>query len=157
MEILTDQDFLIKAKEIIAEAKTTIEISTFKAEYNEKPIGKKLKELVDLISRKAKEGVTTLLLLNWNQEHKSVARTNIQAMQILRSNGVQARHLKSNRCNHAKLIIVDSKKAIIGSHNLSVRSCGFNFEMSPLINNDIIVPKIRQIFLQSFNDGETFH
>ena len=49
-------------------------------------------------------------------------------------------------CCHAKIIIVDQSKAIVGSHNLGVKSCHYNFEMSYLIMDPIQVALLSNVF-----------
>ena len=154
--ILKDEEFLPYLQKTINNASKNITLSTFKAEICEQPRGRYLKRLFDDIIRKAKEGLKIKLLLNWHDDKKSVARTNYRVMHDLKAAGVKVKHLHANRCNHAKICIVDDCLMFIGSHNLSVRSCHNNFELSMLITEQDKITEVKNIFDQSFNDAKTW-
>ncbi|KKL79893.1 hypothetical protein LCGC14_2010230, partial [marine sediment metagenome] len=116
--LLTDNEFLPQAKALVESAERSIDISTFKAEMTTKPRGIMLLHFFKTLLQKAKEGVRIRFLINWNQERRSCPKTNLFVITELKKVGIDIRHLKNNRCCHAKTIIVDKKKIIIGSHNL---------------------------------------
>ncbi len=128
--ILKDEHFLKRAKERISHAKTCIMISTFKAEITTKRRGSALKEFFDLLIAAANEGVDVLLLTNGKEHRGHIPDSNAYACRYLKKTKVKVRVLPNARVCHAKLIMVDWNVAILGSHNLSVRSCHNNFELS---------------------------
>ena len=149
--LLIDDNFLPVVKMLIENAKKTIDITTFKAEICHLSRGEKLLLFWDMLTKKAKEGVRIRLLLNWNDERRGVAKTNLYAMTELKKAGIKTRFLPNNRCCHAKIICVDSSKAIIGSHNLSVKSTASNFEISYLITAAEEIAELSKVFSQSYN------
>ncbi len=153
---LIDNEFLPQAKALIEGAEKSIDISTFKAEITTKPRGLPLLLFFKVLLQKAKEGVKIRFLINWNQERRSCPKTNLYVITELRKAGIPIRHLRNNRCCHAKTIIVDDKKAIIGSHNLSVKSCHNNFEISYLLSGAEDVGAISSVFAASFLDAEKY-
>jgi phosphatidylserine/phosphatidylglycerophosphate/cardiolipin synthase-like enzyme len=152
-KILSDNEYLPFLQKIIENAQTEIKIATFKAEICEATRGKSLKLLFETIIKKAKQGLKIKLLLNWNDERKSVARTNFLVMEALSDAGTEVKHLRSNRCCHAKIVLVDKSICIIGSHNLSVRSCHNNFEVSIFTSDQETVNTINNIYEHSFMDA----
>jgi len=101
----------------------------------EKPRGAKLKEFFTLLSEKANNGVEVRVLMNAFSFRGHIPPTNVVALAYLKSANISVRHLPNDRICHAKMLLVDSESAIIGSHNLGVKSCHYNFEVSCLVSN----------------------
>lgn len=144
--ILLDEEFLPQAFALIVGAKERIDISTFKAEINGKPRGLRLKQFFNLLYEKKSQGVQVNFLINWNDERRVVPAANITAIKELKAHNINVKILSGNRCCHAKIILVDKSKAIIGSHNLSVRSCHNNFEISYYIEDPAGTARLADIY-----------
>ena len=154
--LLKDNEFLPQAKALVETAVRTIDISTFKAEITTKPRGLALSNFFKTLLLKAKEGVRIRFLINWNNDRRSCPKTNLYVITELKKANIKIRHLKNNRCCHAKAIIVDKEKAIIGSHNLSVRSCHNNFELSYVVPDPEVINQLAAVFDASFNGAEKY-
>ena len=154
--LLTDNEFLPQARALVESAQRSIDISTFKAEITTKPRGLALLHFFKALLLSAKEGVRIRFLINWNNERRSCPKTNLYVITELKKLGVDVRHLKNNRCCHAKAIIVDKRKAILGSHNLSVKSCHNNFEISYVVSSPEEVTSLASVFEASFMDAEKY-
>lgn len=128
--LLIDEKFLPAALAMVLKAKKSIYISTFKAEITIKPRGKKLMAFFLALALKAREGVDVQLLINKPANGKYIPISNNYAINWLQNNKIQVRCLPEKRICHSKIILVDKEIAILGSHNLSVRSCHNNFEVS---------------------------
>jgi len=154
--ILTDHEFLPQARALVESAEKSIDISTFKAEITTKPRGLALLHFFKALLLKAKAGVKVRFLINWNNERRSCPKTNLYVITELKKANIPIRHLKNNRCCHAKAIIVDKQKMIIGSHNLSVKSCHNNFEISYIVSSQDEVANLSNIFDHSFMDAQKY-
>lgn len=154
--VVLDNQFVAQANALVENAKSSIDISTFKAEITSKTRGLVLLGFFEKLMQKAKQGVRIRVLLNWNQDRKSVAKTNLFVMRKLKENNIKVRHLRNNRCCHAKIILVDKKTALLGSHNLSVKSVGSNFELSYLIPDPESINQLSSVFDHTFNDAQKF-
>jgi phosphatidylserine/phosphatidylglycerophosphate/cardiolipin synthase-like enzyme len=152
--LVVDNQFLSVAKALIEQAKKEICISTFKLEICDKPRGKKLKEFFENLIERRKANVKVKVLFNWHDDQRSVAKTNYTASIFLKNAGVEVKYLSNNRCCHAKIIIIDQEKALLGSHNLSIRSCENNFEMSYLIPDPETIAHLHSVFSHSFNNAK---
>ena len=152
--LVVDNQFLPQAQALIELAKKEICISSFKLEINEKPRGRALKGLFDTIIEKIKSGVKVKILFNWHDDRRSVPKTNYHASIFLKSAGADVRYLQNNRCCHAKLLIIDKEKVLLGSHNLSIRSCENNFELSYLIPDPETVTQVSAIFESIFGGAK---
>jgi len=152
--LVIDNQFLGIAQTLIEQAKSEICLSTFKLEINDKPRGRTLRKFFEALIEKVKSGVKVNVLFNWHDDKKSVAKTNYPASHYLKNAGAKVRYLKNNRCCHAKIILVDKEKALLGSHNLSIRSCENNFELSYLIPDPETVRQLGNVFEHSFMDAK---
>ena len=152
--LVHDNQFLSYAAALVDGAKSIIYVSTFKAEMTSKPRGAHLLRFFEKIKSRAKERVRVWILLNWHDNLQGVPKTNLFVARELKNAGVEVRHLKNNRCCHAKIILVDREKAIIGSHNLSVKSCHNNFEVSTIIEDPTSVAKLADVFEYSYQAAQ---
>ena len=109
----------------------------------------------DAVRLKAKEGVRIRFIINWNNERRSCPKTNLYVITELKKAGIKIKYLKNNRCCHAKTIIADKKVAIVGSHNLSVKSCHNNFELSYIVSDPGSVERLSSVFDASYSGAES--
>jgi len=144
--LLVDEQFLPAAVKLIGSAQRSISISTFKAEITTRPRGRKLYNLFDVLFDRARAGVDVRFLINRVTRKGSVPISNLYAINTIPKHGIAVRTLPHDRCCHAKLIIVDSSAAILGSHNLSVKSCHNNFEVSYMHRDGYMVHIIQRVF-----------
>ncbi|MDD5513287.1 MAG: phospholipase D family protein [Candidatus Omnitrophota bacterium] len=152
--LVVDNQFLSVAQALVNQAKKEICLSSFKLEICDKPRGRALKEFFDSIVEKQKSGVKVKVLFNWHDDRRSVAKTNYSASLFLKQSGIDIRYLRNNRCCHAKLLIVDKEKILLGSHNLSVRSTQNNFEMSYVIPDPETAAQVGGVFERIFADAK---
>jgi len=152
MQLLIDEQFLPAATELVKQACHHIYIATFKAEITAKPRGRQLKKFFDAVAEQSRLGVDTRLILNRVSKMGSVPITNLYVIKELPKQGIPIHCLPYNRISHAKLLIVDEFAAIVGSHNLSVKSCHSNFEVSCLTKDPYVVGQLRGIFEQMWEN-----
>lgn len=152
--LVVDNQFLSVAQALVNQAKKEICLSSFKLEICDKPRGRALKEFFDSIVEKQKSGVKVKVLFNWHDDRRSVAKTNYSASIFLKQSGIDIRYLRNNRCCHAKLLIVDKEKILLGSHNLSVRSTQNNFEMSYVIPDPETAAQVGGVFERIFAEAK---
>jgi len=152
--LLKDNQFGPTIKMLIEQAKKTIAISTFKLEKKDKTATDPTNAILNAMIAKKRNGIKVRCLFNWHTNQKLVPRTNIVAGRYLKTAGVEVRHLKYNRCCHAKILIIDNERAVVGSHNLSVKSLTSNFEISYLLADIESVSALSSIYDKSWNDAE---
>ena len=141
--LLIDEAFLPAAISLISNAKKSIYVSTFKAEIVKKRRGLRLVQFFDILVKKKAEKLDVRFLTNKQSRQGNVPTTNSYVIREMQRQRVPTRYLPNNRCTHAKLIIVDDCLAILGSHNLSVKSCHYNFEVSCFIEDPTIIEHIK--------------
>jgi len=151
--ILIDNEFLPQAQAFITTAQRRVDIATFKAEITSKPRGRRLRSFFDELFRKREQGLQINFLINWNYERRACPLSNLSAIRELKNHKINIRILPNNRCCHAKILIADQDKAIVGSHNLSVKSCHNNFEASYLVLDPVNVARLSAVYERVFLQG----
>lgn len=140
---------------MVDSATTSIDISTFKAEFTTKHRGRHLRAFFDKVFEKRAAGIRVRFLLNWNDQRRMVPSTNKSAISHLKAHKIDVRVLRLSRCCHSKIILVDSHKCILGSHNLSVSSCHRNFEASWLVYGHLVCRPFQELYDHTFRDAVT--
>ena len=130
MRLLVNETFLPMAYNALLMAERHIKIATFKAEITTRPRGRHLCRFFDTLALKAQSGLDVQFLINKSNPRGSIPISNLYAAQWLQQHKIKVRALPFDRCCHAKMITIDDKMALFGSHNLSVKSCHNNFEIS---------------------------
>ena len=144
--ILIDEQFLPAAYELLERPQKLICISAFKAEIICRPRGRKLLNFFELVFEKSRLGVDVRFLINRVTKIGSVPLSNLSAIPEIMKHGIKVRCLRNDRCCHAKMILSDNYGAILGSHNLSVKSVSSNFEVSYLFKDEPTVRTLQGIF-----------
>ena len=58
-----------------------------------------------------------------------------QITDLLKKEGILAKHLIQDKLVHTKIIIIDGQIAVIGSHNLTHSAFAYNYEVSVIIHD----------------------
>ena len=94
--------------------------------------------ILKMLERKAEKGITVTLVVNrletFGENIKQWIKTNCNTYPHVR---VVNFSKEDNRELHAKVIVVDRKKAIVGSANLSWGGMAGNYEIGVLIHGEI--------------------
>lgn len=99
-------------------------------------------EVVDALLRAARRGVQVRLIRPTPGDSEKEEQANVR--RLLRAGG-KVRYMDRPRV-HAKVIVVDGKKALIGSMNLTTTSLDFNRELGIVVDAPSVMgPLLRQI------------
>ena len=151
--ILIDNEFLPAAHDLLLGATKRIYISTFKAELTTKPRGRRLIKFFELMIEKSRLGLDVRVLISKSENYGHIPVTNVYAIRYMKEGKIQVRHLRNDRLCHAKIIIVDDNTVIIGSHNLGVRSCHNNFEISFMCKDSYTVGQMIGVYQAVWDDA----
>ena len=135
IETIIGNEFSEKAIFLIGQARDTINIVVYSWYWYPDQVGSKIQKFNNAIINAVKKGVNV-----------KVMTTNHHTINILSQNKVKARKLETERKVHAKLIIIDGKTAILGSHNYTMSAVTTNYEISVIIQEAKIVKRLNQFF-----------
>lgn len=129
------KEFPEKVIPLIKAARHTIDIVVYSWWWYPDQIGSAIQRFNNAIVNAAKKGVNVKAMLN-----------DYVTINALLQNKVKARTLETERKMHAKLMIIDNKIAILGSHNYSMSAFTLNYEVSVIIQEEKAVQRLRQFF-----------
>lgn len=136
-EIAIGKEFPLKVIPLIKNARKTIDIIVYDWRWYPNQVGLNVQKLNNTIILKAKEKIKIRVLIN-----------NDKIINILKENGIETKKLNSGKTLHTKLMIIDGKYTIIGSHNYTQNAFNLNHEAS-IINDD---PETAKKFTEYFNN-----
>lgn len=125
-------DVLIKS---IDDAKISIRILAYDWRWYSTQIGSRIQKFNRAIVVAKRRGVNIEVVLN----SQGISRT-------LKSLGIKVFVTNSSRKMHIKLVLIDEKIAIIGSHNLTISGFELNHEMSLVVDAPDVVARCTDFF-----------
>lgn len=146
IKIIRDQEYFPIVKQAIEEASSSIKVIAFEmGYYPDHPSSPSNILIRDLITAQ-KKGVEVKVILEVSDWNKRVTDKNTFAGKILSKNGVKVVYDSPKVTTHAKLIIIDSSLAIVGSNNWTYYSLTQNRELSVLLPSSSPVAKLEEYF-----------
>ena len=135
METIIGKEFPKKVIPLIEQAKHVINIIVYSWWWYPDQIGSEIQKFNNTIINAAKKGVNVKVIANeW------------PTMAVLAKNGIKTKKLETKRKVHAKLMIIDNKTAILGSHNYTMGAFTTNYEISIITQDVEVVKRLRQFF-----------
>ena len=135
MEIIIGKEFADKVIPIIKEAKKSIQIIIYDWRWYPSQIGTSIQKFNNQIAISQKKGIKIKVISN------SYTLTN-----TLKPLGFEVRRTVSSKTLHTKLMIVDGKMVILGSHNYTMNAFSVNHEVSIITENEKVVERLKTYF-----------
>ena len=99
--------------------------------------------LISLLHQAVIRGVSVEILVPKTTDHYTVDRVNYYYMYKLQALGVK--FFVEDEMNHAKIMVIDNKEAIVGSQNLDFLSFDMNYEVGIFFKNMEAIGRINRI------------
>jgi len=152
--IIKDQEYFPVVKEVIKEARRSIKIIAFEmAYYPDYPLSPSNILIQELIAA-GKRGVDVKVILEVSEWNERLTRKNTLSGKILSKNGIKVVFDSPKITCHAKLVIVDSSIAILGSNNWTYYSLTQNREISVLLTHPLLVKDLEDYFDLLWKEGK---
>lgn len=129
------KEFSEKVIPLIDQTKKSIDIIVYDWRWYPDQIGSAIQKFNNAIIRVKKKNIRVRVITN--SQH---------IINLLSQNKVQAKKLLSSKTVHAKLMIIDSKTAILGSHNYTMNAFTVNYEVSVIIQDEKCVKRLEIFF-----------
>lgn len=130
-----DTQYVKTALEMIHGAKKSIILVIYEIRYYEDEKSSPTNQMIDALVAAKKRGVDVYAVINVDSWQKQNTEENLQVSAYLRKNGVKTVTDSLNVTTHVKLLVVDDKRTLIGSHNWSYSAMEKNHEASVLIED----------------------
>lgn len=139
IETAIGREFPKKVIPLIEQAKKSIEVIVYDWGWYPNEIGEKIQLFNNAIVRAKQKGVVV----------KAVVLKRLIA-EILRREGIMVKRVESSKLLHAKLMIIDDKIVIVGSHNYTKNAFNINFEASVILRDEETTRKFKNYFENFF-------
>lgn len=138
LELLIGRQYMSRLPSLMESAQSELRVALFHMHVQ----GARAKgwsgELALKLEAKAREGKRVRVLLSSAGGGPAIPAINRHAARWLAERGVEVRNLGPRRVCHAKVVIIDRRVAVIGSHNWSWGSLNKNFEVSVVVDGPLV-------------------
>lgn len=156
VDVISDNQYISTAERIITQAKKEILLSTFKLQLSAGSKGRRFMTIYTALLKAQARGVKIKVLAHYAPKPETVPYSNAGCMRMLRAKGIEVRYLPRGRIAHAKILLIDTKVLLTGSHNWSLKSLTYNFEMSLLVTDSLSIVQAHVFFLRTWERAITF-
>jgi phosphatidylserine/phosphatidylglycerophosphate/cardiolipin synthase-like enzyme len=153
-ELLFDERYREVVNGLLENAQNSIYLALFKIEFSMTSKQKWANSLVSWLVLKNAEGVDVRVLIHLMKPSRVTPYSNWLAAKFLLDSGIPVRSLPRNRVLHGKLLVVDRRHAVFGSHNWSEAALTRNWEVSARVDDYGYVKELEDHFLKAWETGE---
>ena len=140
MITLIGKDYPEKVIPLIDNAKISIDVVMYDWRWYANKPAHLTQQLNNALINATRRGIRVRAVVNSHDHAKFLA-----------SLGIKAKSLKDRRTMHSKVVIIDEKYLIIGSHNLTSNAFYRNLESSVILENPNGMPRILEYFKNLYN------
>jgi len=136
----------------ISKAQSKVYVLMYEMKFYE--TNNSVRQLEDLLIKKHNDGLDVKIIIDqsvWQGKETSLSKENKKTADYLEQNGVDVRLDSSKITTHDKLLIIDDRVTIIGSHNWGFSALERNNEASILIENKEIAKYYLNYFENLWN------
>jgi phosphatidylserine/phosphatidylglycerophosphate/cardiolipin synthase-like enzyme len=146
VQLVTDAQYFPIAKNVIQEAKSSIQVMMFEMGYYEEhpntPSNRLIRELINA----KKRGVKVEVILETREGEDRTTKRNRHTGKILSEGGVDVIYDSLTQTTHAKLMVVDGQLILLGSTNWTYYALTNNHEVSVLIRSRKVAKEMIDYF-----------
>lgn len=135
IQILIGDQYPKKVVPLIDKAKSSISVLMFDWRWYPNGLGSQVQIFNQALVRAQRRGCVVRCVVNSDD-----------IVTTLKKVGMQAKKVNSLNLLHSKLLIIDNKIVVIGSHNISNNAFAKNFESSVVIDNEISAKEFTSYF-----------
>jgi len=133
--IAIGRDFPKKVIPLIKQAKKSIDIIVYDWYWYANEIGEQIQIFNNAIINAHKKGIAV-----------NVVVKDRKIYEVLKREQIKVKRIKSSKTLHTKLMIIDNRITIIGSHNYTKAAFNINYEASVIIDNETIAQSFKEYF-----------
>lgn len=142
LETIIGKDYPVVVIPLIAAAKKNIEIIVFDWRWYPQDTGCATQLFNQALIQAGRRGVKIRAIAN-----------SPEIVKVLNENGIETKKLESKHLVHSKLMLIDDRLIIIGSHNFTQAAFTLNYETSILVEDIITAMTYKKYFNTLFNNN----
>lgn len=141
IRLLTDQDYYPVLQSLIGHATHRIDLAMFLFKTTDSAKNRAGALVNDLIMAK-KRGLEVNVLLEKSGYDPQLSRENARVGAQLKRQGVNVRFDSEKITTHSKIVVIDQRLCLLGSHNFTSSALSSNHEASLLIDNETLASEL---------------
>ncbi len=153
MKVLTGPGVAADLKQAIDGATRVIRLSVFIASDHWKGQQPGQIDVLEALCQAARRGLECRAVLAQISSKWSRETPNVGAAAALLDAGWYVRMHRGPRLLHEKTLVIDDRRCVVGSHNLSVSSIARNHEVSLLIESPELAAELRALWWSRWNEA----
>jgi len=134
VRVLADGDYYDTLIDLIDNAREHIDVAMFLFKISEAPDNRPAKVLDRLVAARHR-GVDVKVLLEDSGYDEEINSENRGVAKELTKNNIQVDFDSHQTTTHVKMVVIDERYLVVGSHNLTHAALAYNHEFSLLIDN----------------------
>ncbi len=143
IRILPDREYYDTLTSLIQHARHRIDLAMFVFKTTKSPKNRPALLAKELI-RARKKGVMINVVLEKSGYADNINKENLKVAKRLRKKGIKVRFDDPKTTSHAKMVVVDSRYCLVGSHNFTHSALTYNNEFSLLIDSTVLAEEMLQ-------------
>ncbi|MEO0246405.1 MAG: phospholipase D-like domain-containing protein [candidate division WOR-3 bacterium] len=157
VKTIFNEEYYETLESLLLGAKKEILIGMFQFTFYEDKRESYSNKLVDLLLDKAKQGVKIRIILEGGENFlgRSFRESHQKLARILNHKNIQIKFDKKGMTTHAKFVVVDDAKVILGSTNWTYYGLHENNESNVLIESERIAKKFKNYFDSLWQTADT--
>ncbi|MEN8143140.1 MAG: phospholipase D-like domain-containing protein [Thermodesulfobacteriota bacterium] len=143
IQVLADGDYLPVLLEMISKAETSIDLAMFlfKTSTNRKRRNKP-DQIRDRLINSARRGVRIRVFLEKSGYNEKINETNRRVAKDLEKAGITVIFDTPKKTTHNKMVVIDQRFSLVGSHNFTHAALKYNHELSLLVDDQGLAEKL---------------
>ena len=142
IKVLLNREYTPYVKNLLKNAKSSIYVVMYEMRYyNQYPLSPS-NQLIHELIRAKKRGVNVNVLLDISSFNEKNTERNQEVGEMLKKNGINVKYDSLAITTHSKLVVIDKRFCVVGSHNWSYHALTDNNEISVIIDSKDLAEKI---------------
>lgn len=140
------RDFLHTVINLISGARVRVWVTMFQVSPSIHRRGSKVARVIGAIKEAHKRGCDVRVLVHQSLYNKQIGEKNNVLKKELEQSGIPCRAYAGGGTLHMKVILVDERYTVLGSHNMTERAMQSNAEMSVVVDSRLFGKEMAAMF-----------
>lgn len=155
-QVLIGDEYLIAVKLLIEQAQRSVDVLMYRTDLAFSGAVKSSRALGWALVKAKRAGAMVRVVVDFSTPRLAGQWGNVEAARWLAERDVAVRYLSHSQLLHEKLLVVDRRVAVVGSHNWSAASLGSNVEASVGITSEAAVSELAAQFAELWTHSVPF-
>jgi len=141
VRLLTDRDYYPALETMIGQAASRIDLAMFLFKTTDS-VGNRAAGLLRALIAARGRGVSVSVLLEKSNYDQKLNQENQRVAARLQKAGIRVRFDSEQTTTHTKVVVIDRRYSLVGSHNFTASAMSHNHEASLLVDNQALANQL---------------